>query len=83
MSRQNSFWNDFWIGLFSKPEDLMVTLFLRGVHGVGAAQESNRRCSGGVLSRVTITCPLVPCMAGGLAEWLRYFNDLAVGERTI
>ena len=26
------------------------------------------------------TCPLVPCMAGGLAEWLRYFNDLAVGE---
>jgi len=26
------------------------------------------------------TCPLVPCMAGGLAEWLRHFNDLAVGE---
>jgi len=26
-------------------------------------------CSGGALSRVTI-----------LAEWLRYFNDLAVGE---
>jgi len=26
-------------------------------------------CSGGTLSRVTI-----------LAEWLRYFNDLAVGE---
>jgi len=26
------------------------------------------------------TCPLVPRMAGGLAEWLRYFNDLAVGE---
>jgi len=22
----------------------------------------------------------VPCMAGGLAEWLRHFNDLAVGE---
>ncbi len=26
------------------------------------------------------TCPLVPRMAGGLAEWLRYFNDLVVGE---
>jgi hypothetical protein len=47
----------------------MVTLFLRGVHGVGATQESNRTCSGGALSRVTI-----------LAEWLRYFNHLAVGE---
>jgi len=40
MSRQNSFWNDFWIGLFSKPEDLMVTLFLRGVHGVRADEGS-------------------------------------------
>jgi len=26
------------------------------------------------------TCPLVPRMAGGLAEWLRHFNNLAVGE---
>jgi len=40
MSRQNSFWNDFWIGRFSKPEDLMVTLFLRGVHGVRADEGS-------------------------------------------
>ena len=26
------------------------------------------------------TCPLVPCMAGGLAESLRHFSGLAVGE---
>jgi len=25
-------------------------------------------------------CPLVPRLAGGLAEWLRYFNGLAVGR---
>ena len=26
------------------------------------------------------TCPLVPRMAGGLADWRRYFNVLAVRE---
>jgi len=34
----------------------------------------------GCASPCNDTCPLVPCMAGGLAEWLRYFNDLEVGE---
>ena len=34
----------------------------------------------GCASPCSDTFPLVPCMAGGLAEWLRHFNDLAVGE---
>ncbi len=34
----------------------------------------------GCASSCNDTCPLVPRMAGGLAERLRHFNDLAVGE---
>ena len=36
----------------------------------------------GCASPYNDTCPLVPCMAGGLAEWLRHFDNLAVGECT-
>jgi len=34
----------------------------------------------GFTSPCNDTCPLAPRMAGGLAEWLRHFNDFALGE---
>jgi hypothetical protein len=34
----------------------------------------------GCASSCNDTCPLVPCMAGGLTEWLCHFINLAVGE---
>jgi len=34
----------------------------------------------GRLFSSNVTCPLVPCMAGGLAESFRIFSDLEVGR---